>query len=69
MNSKLQTYAREELKEGLNQCTEAQQLLFKRLYSHDNLDLSIDEVVDKMPDDKLNWAMQQVERTLAKEDK
>lgn len=65
MNQTLQNFAREELKAGLSLCTEAQQLLFKRMYSHKELGKSIDEVVDLIPEDKLDWAMQQVERTLA----
>jgi len=34
------------------------------MYSHDNQDLSIEDVVDNMKEDKLDWAMRQVERTL-----
>lgn len=65
MNKTLSDFARAELKAGLAQCTESQQETFKQMYSHDNLDLSIDQVVDKMPDSKLDWAMQQVQRTLS----
>jgi len=66
MNKELQRYARETLKEQLKQCTELQQNLFKRMYSHDNQDLSIEQIVDNMEESKLDWAMQQVERTLSK---
>ena len=66
MNEQLINFARNELKEGLAQLTDANRLLFKRMYSHNNLDLPINEVVDKMPEDKLDWAMQQVSRTLKK---
>lgn len=66
MNQQLQNYARQQLKEDLTQCTEAQQLLFKRMYSHDDLERSIDEVVNNIPEDKLDRAMDQVERTLEK---
>lgn len=66
MNNQLQEYARETLKQELSQCTEEQKLLFKRMYSHKNITLSINEVVDKMPEDKLDWAMQQVVNTLNK---
>ena len=66
MNSTLSAFARQQLKVGLAQCTEAQRLLFKRMYSHQSPDRPIDSVVDAMPDGKLDWAMQQVERTLAK---
>lgn len=64
MNDKLQNYARSELKKMLAKCTEPQQLLFKRMYSHSDLTLDINSVVDNMPEDKLDWAMQQCQRTL-----
>jgi predicted nucleotidyltransferase len=66
MNDQLRTYARDTPKEGLAKCTEGEQHLFKRMYAHANLELPIDEVVDQMEDDKLDWAMGQVERTLKK---
>lgn len=66
MNSELQEFARQNLKEGLAQLPEKAQLFFKRLYSHDNLEADINDVVDSMPEDKLDWAMQQVQRTLDK---
>lgn len=66
MNETLQNYARIYLKEGLAQCTEDQQLLFRRMYSPTGPDRSMEDVVDHMPEDKLEWAMHQVKRTLAK---
>ena len=66
MNQQLQQFARQKLKEGLAQCTEAEQHIFKRMYSHANLDKPIDEVVEGIPADKLSWAMDQVDRTNAK---
>ena len=59
-------FVRQSLKDMLEQCTDSQVLLFKRMYSHKNLEASISEVVDKMPDDKIEWAVCQVENTLAK---
>jgi hypothetical protein len=64
MNGYLSAYARKFLKDGLAQLPERNQLIFKRMYSHKNLDKPIDAVVDAMPDDKLDWAMMQVQRTL-----
>jgi len=58
--------ARDTLKDGLSKCSDAQQHLFKRMYAKGNLDLSIGEVVDSMEDEKLDWAMQQVDSTLTK---
>ena len=73
MNQTLQKFAREQLKSGLAMCTEGEQTLFKRMYSFPkglnkpaDLEKDIDVVVDDMDSEKLNWAMQQVERTLEK---
>jgi hypothetical protein len=66
MNSQLEKFARATLKNGLSQCTDAQKMIFKRMYANGKLDLPIDDVVDAMPADKLDWAMQQVERSLSK---
>lgn len=65
MNQTISTFARNELKAGLSKCSETQQLLFKRIYSYKNIDLPINDVVDQMPNEKLDWAMQQVEKTIA----
>lgn len=66
MNKQLEEFARTELREGLAKCTDLQISRFKRMYSHDNLDASINEVVDKMPTERLDWAMKQVQNTLNK---
>lgn len=66
MNNKLEEFARNELKSGLSKCSEKQQQMFKRMYAHNKPELTIDEVVDQMPETKLDMAMQQVERTLNK---
>jgi hypothetical protein len=80
MNEQLQRFARDSLKSGLAQLPEGSQLLFKRMYvpwalgiinerrklTDEELATPINEVIDKMPEDKLDWAMQQVERTLQK---
>ena len=66
MNKSLEAAARASIKLGLSQCTEDEIHLFKRMYSHNNLELPIDDVVDNMVGYKLNTAMSQVEKTLAK---
>lgn len=63
MNNELQAFARQNLKDGLAQCTEAQILLFKRMHYHKNLNASIDEAVNGMEEDRLDCAMLQVQRT------
>lgn len=64
MNDKLRNFAKQELKDGISKCSNAQKFLFMQMYSHKNTNLTIDVVVDNMPDDKLDWAMEQVRRTL-----
>lgn len=79
MNDQLRDLARQPLKDGLARCTEAQQAVFKLMYSEPTDSWSrtpeevarikaanIDDVVDGMPHEKLDWAMQQVQTTLDK---
>lgn len=67
MNNELQEFARKSILEGLNKLKEDCHLLFKRMYSHKNLEAPIEEVVANIPEEKLDWAMQQVERSLEDE--
>lgn len=64
MNSSLANYARQKIKEGLSQLSEGHQMKFKRMYSHNNLKLSIEDIVKNMPEEKLNWALTQVQNSL-----
>ena len=64
MNNQLQEFAREQLKIGLSKLPEDSQMIFKRMYSHENLDADINDVVDSMPEDRLDWAMQQVKNSV-----
>lgn len=66
MNEQLQKYARDILKDRLSQCTDSEQLLFKRMYAHNKLEMPINDVVNNMESERLDWAMQQVQRTLQK---
>lgn len=66
MNDQLQQFARSQLKEGLAKLPDNCHLFFKRMYSHDNLDADINDVVDTMQAASLDNAMQQVQRTLDK---
>lgn len=68
MNDELQKFARATLKTGLAKLPGGWQLTFKRMYSHNDLDKPINEVVDAMPADKLDWAMEQVRRSIEKLD-
>lgn len=64
MNDKLKNFAKNSLREGLAKCTEAEVIMFKKMYAEGDLTLPIGEVVEKMDEKKLDWAMTQVQRTL-----
>ncbi len=66
MNSTLQKFARNYIKEALAQLPVTHSSLFKRMYSHKDLELPINTVVDRIPEQKLDWAMEQVRRSLEK---
>jgi len=66
MNNKLQEFARNYLKDGLYECTDKQRNFFKLIYGMKDLDKDINDIVDIIPEDRLNQAMDLVERTLEK---
>ena len=67
MNDQLQQFARNQIITGLAKLPESHCLLFKRMYSFQDLEKNIDAVVDEMDEEKLDWALTQVENSLAKE--
>ncbi len=58
--------ARDELLRGLSLCTKEEQNLFNRMYSTKGPNCPIGWVVQYMPINKIDWAIQQVARTLEK---
>lgn len=76
VNLALREFCKSHLKGMLAKCTSGEQHKFKQMYSHKNLDLHINDVVDKMVDDqvsptsevlaRINNAMNQCQRTLDK---
>lgn len=66
MNNTFSQAGKTILKDLLSHCTEPQQLLFKRMYSHTNLERTIDEAVDNLDPTKIDWAISQCERTVSK---
>jgi DNA-directed RNA polymerase specialized sigma subunit len=72
MNQQLQNFARQFLKDELKKLPGRPQEIFKLMYARDNgrrsvadaLAMPINEVVDLMPDNCLDHAMKQVQRTL-----
>jgi hypothetical protein len=69
MDPRIETFARELLKEDLSKCTPKQQLMFKRMYSHLNLKLDINDIVDKMPWNMINSALRQTSKTIEENNK
>lgn len=66
MNKTLESFARDQIKVGLAQLTEQNHHIFKWMYSPRDLTKPINDVVDEMPATQLNWALEQVERSLEK---
>jgi hypothetical protein len=66
MNDALQKFARDTLKAELALLNHRHHTTFKLMYSHRNLDKPINDVVDDLPEEQLDWAMQQVHATLKK---
>lgn len=66
MNKQLREFAKEQLKRGLIQLPESNIHKFKQMYSYRNIDADIADVVEAMDDDKLDWAMIQVQNSLDK---
>lgn len=68
MNNTLREYAKSEIISGLEKLPESWVKKFKMMYSHNDLDASISDIIDKMPDEKLDWAMQQIYNSINKLD-
>ncbi len=66
MNETLKKAAKGILLELLEKCTEGQRNLFKRMYSSDDLERPMEDVVDKMEGHQLDWGITQCENTLKK---
>lgn len=64
MNKQLEQYARSCLKENLAKIPSEMHNIFKRMYSHNDLDKDINDIVDDMECDKLDLAMQQVQLSI-----
>ena len=71
MNRKIMTataekFYRDQILKGLKQLTHEHCEVFKRMYSPQDLEAPIENVVEEMPTERLFWALQQVENTLKK---
>lgn len=74
MNKELRDFGIQRLREGLDELPEGSRTLFKRIYANNGngcsqdeaLTMPIEEALEGIPDEKIDWAMQQVQRTLDK---
>jgi hypothetical protein len=67
MNPELEAYAREYIRINIKKLKDEHIHIFKKMYSSNNLEANIDNVINNMTKDKLNWAMQQITNSLLKE--
>ena len=73
MNKQLEDFARANIKEGLAKLPESNQRTFKLMYARENgrrsvgdaVAMQINDVVDIMESEKLDWALTQVQRSVA----
>lgn len=71
LHPKLRAYARKEILEGLRSLQDTHQQFFRDMYGRNggarSLEgaraMSLEDVVDEIPDEKLSWALTQVETT------
>ena len=66
MNETMEQFARNKILEGLSVLESRHHLLFRRMYSHDDLNRSLEEVVRRIPLDRLSLALTQIENTAKK---
>jgi hypothetical protein len=74
MNDQLRQFARKNIKDGLSQLPDNWQQKFKMMYGRNNgersledaIAMSVNDVVDEMADDKLDWAMTQIANSIKK---
>jgi len=62
MNKRYVIFVKDSIKEGLEKCTDGQKNIFVRMYGNGKTDLN--EIVDNMNEDKIDWALTQIENTL-----
>jgi len=66
MNELLKDSAKKILKNLLMECSHAQQEMFKRMYCHDHLEYTIEQAIHQMDAERIDMAVNQVQRTIKK---
>lgn len=68
MNETVEEFTRNRIKNKIKKCNKEEIHLFKRMYSHKDLDKDIEDVIDDMDSDDLDHALTQVENTIKLKD-
>lgn len=66
VNKTIDDFSRQQILAGLKKLPDKAQNIFKRMYSHENLNRTLVDVVRSMPSERLSWALTQVENTIGK---
>jgi len=73
MNNTIETFTRQKIKNGIILLPDNWQLMFKRMYAPQpyyyngkNAEDGINDIVDKMPVEKLDHVLSQIENSIAK---
>ena len=66
MNDILQNFARQWLKDNIKKLPTGWEMKFKRIYAYDNIMTPINVIIDEIHQDRLDWAMQQVQNSIEK---
>lgn len=66
MDRNFKEVVRESLTIGVYLLTDDQKALFRKMYGHGMGDATFEEIIARIPGDKLDWALRQVVRTIAR---
>lgn len=65
-NETLIKISKEILKNLLSLCNESERKIFNKMHSPENIDASIDDIINNIESNKIDWAITQCENTLKK---
>lgn len=69
INQRAINQKRQAIKDGIDQLEDKHRSLFKQMYSHSDREKGLHDIIDDMPESKLDQALNQITRTLQKVNK
>lgn len=66
LNEQVKKYIKDEIYVGLIQLPDGWITKFKRMYSPKDLTVDLKTIINNLPEEKLNWALTQVQNSLKK---